>query len=225
MAQLTPEQRSERSRKAAITRRNNKIAAENRANEQQTDSSRNRNWLPWVLLAAFVIGMLLWHPWTMSAPAAPAIPVPTEVPTEAPTAAPVVQPTEAPLVEAVFSCPNTTEEAKNLFGIDVQRIATEACAWVWRGKPLHTLAVCPVGYICTFDALNDITVVHYGIGQSTDIYAGTWRLVSAYPPGDKVYDICALYQAEKQFGQQEVPPFEVRYQGVPGLEPQTCPAQ
>lgn len=61
--------RSAASKKAAETRRKNKIAAENRVEQEKTNSSRNWNWLPWALLGLFIFGMLLWHPWTV--PTAP----------------------------------------------------------------------------------------------------------------------------------------------------------
>jgi hypothetical protein len=151
---------------------------------------------------------------------------PVVVETEAP---PVVVETEAPIVNEpvvaapVQVCPDTTEQAKQLFGVDVQRIGTEACGWVWRGKPESHSAVCPQGYICTWDVVDDVTVVHLGINQTANIFAGTWRLINAYPVGDTVYDTCALYAKEKDFGLKEVPSFEVRFQSVPGVGPTSCP--
>ena len=152
---------------------------------------------------------------------------PVVVETEAP---PVVVETEAPIVNdepvvaaPVQVCPDTTEQAKQLFGVDVQRIGTEACGWVWRGKPASHSAICPSDYVCTWDVVHDITVVHLGINQTAEIYAGTFRLVEAYTPEDDVYDVCALYAKEKDFGLKEVPSFEVRFQPVPGVGPQTCP--
>lgn len=97
MAQTT-EQRKESARKGWETRRANKLAADERQQEEETettDSTWNwKKWLPWLLLALFVIGMLTWHPWTTT-PTAPAI---TEAPVVQPTEAPVI-PTEAPVVE------------------------------------------------------------------------------------------------------------------------------
>lgn len=238
--------RSAAAKKAAETRRLNKIAAERR---QETSSTWNWNWLGWILLAAVIIALLVWHPWTPGAAqtAAPTEAALAEVPTEAPIVAevPTAAPTEAPAVvqqqpaaptEAApvdtktvlvtttnQTCPNTTEEAKAIFGVDVQRIDTEPCAWVWRGKPLHTTATCPSGYVCTWDVVGDITVVHLGINQQADIYAGTWRLISAYPADDAVNNVCELYLKEKDFASREVPSFEVRFQPVPDLGPQTCP--
>ncbi len=120
------------------------------------------------------------------------------------------------------SCP-TTEEAKQLFGVDVQKIETEPCGWVWRGSPESHSAVCPKEYVCTWDVKNDVTVVHHGINQRANIFAGTWRLPSAYSKEDSIHDICELYRKEKDFGANEIPTFEVRFQPVPGVGPQTCP--
>jgi len=120
------------------------------------------------------------------------------------------------------SCPST-EQAKELFGVDVQKIDTEPCGWVWRGKPESHSAVCPEDYVCSWDVKDDVTVVHHGIGQSAEIFAGTFRRVDAYPAEDKVNNICELYQAEKAFGQAEIPSFEVRFQPVPKVGPQSCP--
>lgn len=69
MTQLTPEQRSERSRKAAATRKANRIAAgkpKKQESKQKTSFIKNwRKWLPWILLALGLLALLLfWHPWT-----------------------------------------------------------------------------------------------------------------------------------------------------------------
>jgi len=199
-----------------------------------------KKWLPWILVA--IMGMALlavftgWKPIGTAAPTA----VPTQAPVVETTEEPVVETTEEPVVETTeepvvetteepvvetIQCPNTTEEAKQLFGVDIQRIGTESCGWVWRGKPSSHIATCPSGYVCTWDIVNDITVVHLGINQTANIYAGTWRLINAYPVGDAVYDTCALYAKEKDFGQREIPSFEVRFQSVPGVGPQSCPEQ
>jgi hypothetical protein len=131
-----------------------------------------------------------------------------------------IAPTEAPTTV----CP-TTEMAKTLFGVDVQKIKTEPCGWVWRGKPASHNAICPSDYVCTWDVAGDITVVHLGINQTAEIYAGTFRLISAYPSNDAVYDVCTLYLKEKDFAASEVPSFEVRFQAVPNVGPTSCPEQ
>lgn len=104
MAPLTKEQRSEAARKAAATRRaNREAAAARQQQENKTNSTRNWSWLPWVILAVFVFGMLVWHPWTASN--TPVVPAATETPdvTEAPAATEAPDATEAP-APAAISC-------------------------------------------------------------------------------------------------------------------------
>lgn len=130
-------------------------------------------------------------------------------------------------VTSTAGCP-TTGEVKTLTGVDVQRLATEPCAFVWRGTPGETTtAICPSGYVCTFDVSNDIVVVHLGVNQKAEIRAGTWRFIAGYPPNDAVHDVCALYQNEQNFGITEVPSFQVRFQPVTDgtrgpVGPQSC---
>ncbi|KKS98729.1 MAG: hypothetical protein UV73_C0001G0250 [Candidatus Gottesmanbacteria bacterium GW2011_GWA2_43_14] len=125
-------------------------------------------------------------------------------------------------------CP-TTEEAKNLTGVDVQRLGTESCAFVWRGVSGATVqATCPSDWVCTWDVVQDITVVHVGVDQTAQINAGTWRVPGGYPSDDAVHNVCELYQKEKAFGASEVPSFEVRFQAATdgaGVEvgPRACP--
>lgn len=147
------------------------------------------------------------------------LPVPTQVPT-------LVPPT--PIPPAASGCP-TTADAKVVTGVDLQRIGTETCAFVWRGAPGETTtAICPSGYVCTFDVVNDIVVVHLGVNQTAQIRAGTWRFIDTYASNDAVHDVCALYQKEKNFGLTEVPLFQVRFQAVSDgtlgpVGPQSCP--
>lgn len=102
----------------------------------------------------------------------------------------------------------TTGEAKSLTGVDVQRIGTEPCAWVWRAVGVGaTTAQCPTGALCTFDTGNGI-VVDMGAGSRT-IVAGTWRKVDSYPETDAVHRPCELLAKEQQFGRQEDPSFTV----------------
>lgn len=153
-------------------------------------------------------------------------PAPTDTPNP-PASTPTIPPATAPIGPSGI-CP-TTQEAKNLTGVDVQRLATEPCAWVWRGvSPATTTAICPRGWICTFDVVGDIVVVHVGVDQSAKIRAATWRLPSAYPATDAVHDPCALFAKEKAFGASEIPSFDVRFQaatdgsGTP-VGPRSCP--
>jgi len=138
--------------KGAETRRANRIAAENRAKEQKTNSSRNLGWLPWVLLGLFILGMLLWHPWTVpTAPTATETPVvsSTEVPivvaTEAPKATEVVTTevpvvaTEAPVVETPIVACETIEVSKD-----------NGVTWENAGLSLETESVYDIGKRVTF---------------------------------------------------------------------------
>ncbi len=209
-SEMQKQTRSERSKKGWETRRANAQArAARTAESTNSNSSRKKNdWLWCLLLMLAIVGFFIWKPWAF------------EIPTVSAKTPTMIVPTELPVVGA--TCP-TTGEAQSLFGVSVQKIGTESCGWVWRGKPLHAQAVCPAGFICTFDVVDDITVVHLGINQKANIFAGTWRLINAYPVGDSVYDTCALYAKEKEFGQKEIPSFEVRFQPVPKIGPQTCP--
>jgi hypothetical protein len=175
-----------------------------------------------ILVGVFFLGRTT-APNTPSAPAAaveqsaPAAPAATAAPTPAPT---------DPAAPTAAECP-TTGEVKNLTGVDVQRLGTEPCAWVWRGAgAASTTGVCPEGWICTFDVVDDIVVVHHGIGQQAVIRAGTWRFIAAYTPDD--VDVCRIFKKERDFGQAEVPSFKVRYvpveDGTLGpIGPQSCP--
>lgn len=106
-------------------------------------------------------------------------------------------------------CP-TTAEAKTATQVDVQRIGTEHCAWVWRAVPrASTNALCPQGWLCTFHlATGDRIEVIEG-ARSREIVAGTFRMVAAYPATDAVHRSCELLGKEQQFGKQEVPSFPV----------------
>jgi len=135
-----------------------------------------------------------------------------------------VQLSDAP---AQLLCP-TTADAKVATGVDVQRLATEACAFVWRAvDQATTIAICPSGWVCTWDVPGDVVVVHLGVNQTTIIRAGTWRFIDGYPSNDAVHDVCALYEKEKNFGLIEVPSFQVRFQSVSDgtygpVGPQSC---
>jgi hypothetical protein len=162
-------------------------------------------------------------PTTTAKPTITATTTPTNTPT--PTA-----PASQPAAHAQLHCP-TTGEVKTLTGVDVQRIGNEPCAFVWRGSGspgVTTNAICPSGYVCTFDVGNDIVVVHLGVNQKARIRAGTWRMIAAYPSTDAVHNVCNLYYKEKAFGLSEVPSFEVRFQAVYDgsgtlVGPATCP--
>lgn len=107
-------------------------------------------------------------------------------------------------------CDFTTASAKEATGVDVQRIGTEACGFVWRGVNLASeTANCPANMVCTFHLTDDRKVVVQGDGSSYEIVAGTFRVASAYPLEDAVRDVCRLLAKEQAFGASEVPSFEV----------------
>lgn len=102
----------------------------------------------------------------------------------------------------------TTGEAQDVIGVNVQRLGTEACAWVWRAVSLaSTTAECPKDFVCTFDT-GDGVKVYVGPFMGS-IVAGTWRQVEAYPAGDAVFEPCTLLAKEQAFGFAEVPSFLV----------------
>lgn len=134
---------------------------------------------------------------------------PSATATVSPTTAPA--PPSTPVVDVPQPAANcwTTAEAKTLTGVDVQRIGTELCAWVWRAVGVGaTTAQCPEGALCTFDTGNGI-VVDMGAG-SRSIVAATWRKVDSYPETDAVHRPCELLAKEQQFGRQEDPSFTVQ---------------
>jgi len=207
-----------------------------------------------ILIIALVLGAIYWQrvlfrqelnkinnqsivpaETTMSASARLITPTPIATPTPIPDAQPTapaahaLQQTVAEQLKPVLdsTCPDTAL-VKTLTGVDVQRVATEPCAFVWRGASNSTVnATCPSGFVCTWDVVNDVVVVHLGVNQSATIRAGTWRYINAYPPSDAVHDVCVLYAKEKAFGLSENPPFEVRFQSVTDgtlgpVGPQSC---
>lgn len=112
--------------------------------------------------------------------------------------------------QLVSVCDFTTASAKEATGVDVQRIGTEACGWVWRAVDKASVnAVCPENMVCTFHLSNDKKVVVKGNGKSYSIVAGTFRIASAYPLDDAVRDVCRLLAKEQAFGAAEVPSFTV----------------
>lgn len=103
----------------------------------------------------------------------------------------------------------TTAEAKGLIGVDVQRIGTEACAWVYRSVGVGSVSMkCPIGAICTVDTGNGI-FVDMGPHQRTAV-AFTIRKIDSYPAGDGVHNGCDKVVQEQQFGVQENPSFRVQ---------------
>lgn len=109
----------------------------------------------------------------------------------------------------------TTESVKTATGVDVQRLATEQSAWVWRAVPKAvTRATCPSGFVCTLHTVNgqnETIIVVVGDNTVYDIVAGTFRNVAGYPTSDDVWESppCRLLVKEQQFGASEVPSFSV----------------
>ena len=107
----------------------------------------------------------------------------------------------------------TTAEAKQALGLDVQRLRTEASAFVWRSVPNAVSATCPNGWVCTLHLASGEIKVFAGDGTKYQIVAGTFRnvLSKAYPSGDAVYGVppCELLSKEQSFGASEVPSFSV----------------
>ena len=132
-------------------------------------------------------------------------------------------PTAAPVIVTAPTCP-TTGEVKASTDVDVQRLGSEPCAFVWRATTLATTtAICPLGWVCTFDVVNDIVVVHAGVGQTAQIHAGTWRWMGSYPGENS----CSLFEKEAAFAASETPSFQVRFQAVTDgsgspVGPQSC---
>lgn len=103
-------------------------------------------------------------------------------------------------------------EAKKLTGVDLQKIGTEECGFVWRGVPeASESAVCPFGWICTMHLFSGRIEVFVGDGQVREIVAGTFRKGKA--------DACEILKKEQVFGATQEPSFLV----FPGNI--TCPAE
>lgn len=129
------------------------------------------------------------------------------VPAQFPTPDPALG-ASAPPIGTVESC-ITTAQAKTLIGLDVQRLATEPCAWVWRAAPNASgVSLCPNGFVCTLH-VKDIGIQVFVGKTEAKVVAGTWRYAAAYPLDDTVRDTCALLAKEQTFGKSEDPSFDV----------------
>lgn len=104
----------------------------------------------------------------------------------------------------------TTAWAKQELEINVQRLAQEPAAWVWRAVPeASDTSVCPVDWICTLHTAAGPIQVFVGDGIQREIVAGTFRYVPGYPGTDAVRRSCDLLAKEVAFGGGEVPSFSV----------------
>ncbi|MCX7996638.1 MAG: hypothetical protein N2691_02650 [Patescibacteria group bacterium] len=127
-------------------------------------------------------------------------PRPTITPSDTPT------PTATPTPTTMTTAPRamTTEEAKSLIGVDVQRLATEPNAWVFRDPEGAVRRVrCPREFVCTLDT-GEAGIFVY-IGDSTlnvPARAGTFRFRLDV-------DSCTLLRKEQENGRRERPAFEV----------------
>jgi len=144
--------RSEAGKKAAATRRANREAAAARQQQENKTNSTNWNWswLPWALLGLFVIGMLLWHPWTV-----PTAPTATETPVVSSTEAPIIPtaaPTEPVATEAPVIATETPTEVPIVNQTDVMvpcesiQVSTDnGLTWIDSGLSLETEATFDIG--------------------------------------------------------------------------------
>ncbi len=113
------------------------------------------------------------------------------------------------------TCP-TTAQAKIDTGMDVQRLKTEPCAFVWRSFPKSAPGKVAAGYIGTvhFAANAGDTEGMIQVFKSPKtferIYAGTFRYkAGGYPANDAVNNPCELLKKEQDFGADEDPSFPV----------------
>lgn len=119
-----------------------------------------------------------------------------------PEPTPAASATTRPSPEQV-DCP-TEKEFEDLVGVRADVVGTEYCAFHWRGDPA-TLRVenpCPPGWICTL-GVSSKNFVYEGSNDLSplEIFAGTWRLVSAYAEGDAVHDPCTFLRKVQHEGE------------------------
>jgi hypothetical protein len=141
-------------------------------------------------------------------PVAPTAVPPTEVPIS--KGGVPVQPTAVPVTPAPV-CPIDTQEAQKVLGVNVQKIGTEFCAWVFRcvGPDCPRCVTIPQGWTGTVTTAGRKIMVFDGNGQRVCAIAGTFRFKAGYPADDAVHDINALLAKEQEFGRGENPSFEV----------------
>lgn len=151
-----------------------------------------------LILAACQAGNPLADDATETAAPAAATAQPTDIPTQNPTR------TDAPTTDV--QCRNTDwfdtkVNPSNSTDIDVELVGTESCTATWRAANTNTAtAVCPEGWVCTFDVVNDIVLIYEGTGQEVQIHAATWRPKA---------DFCHVLQGEQDFAASQTPTFQV----------------
>jgi hypothetical protein len=156
----------------------------------------------------------------------PSTPTDTPVPTSTPTTSqPAAQPTSqsvvaqpttsasqpaAPEGQQVVSCP-TEAEFTQLTGVVADVVPSEPCAFHWRGDP-QTITPensCPEGWSCQLGVVGKGNILYYGGSPSVTIYAGTWRLIAAYPSNDAVQQPCQLLAKSQEEGRQARPTWSI----------------
>ena len=148
----------------------------------------------------------------------PITPTPTATVAVTATAEVVVTPeptaTVVPMVALTTGCPNDTEFYE-IVGVRADQVGGEPCLFHWRADPLTMFAKvpCPEGWVCTLGIVDHNgqrkTVVVEGDKNlpPLEIFAGSWRMRSAYPPGDPIHDKCAFLQKVQEFAARENPPW------------------
>ena len=135
---------------------------------------------------------------------------PTTMPTETPTPpAPASQPA-APAGQQAASCP-TEAEFTQLTGVVADVVPTESCAFHWRGDPqtITPKNSCPKGWSCQLGVAGKGNYLYYGGSPSVTIYAGTWRLISAYPSNDAVRQPCQFLAKSQEEGRRATPTWSI----------------
>ncbi|MBI5044825.1 MAG: hypothetical protein HZC02_02775 [Candidatus Levybacteria bacterium] len=122
--------------------------------------------------------------------------------------------------------------AQAAIGQNVVFLGTEPCTWTWRSAPNDVQLTCPADFVCTIDEGGDLPVtVQNGNGQTVMGDGGTFRYKPSFPAGDAVWDVCALYPKEVEFGKwadypnntrARDPQFDVYYRPVLTSDPATC---
>ncbi|MCX7589400.1 MAG: hypothetical protein N2Z85_00460 [Patescibacteria group bacterium] len=107
-------------------------------------------------------------------------------------------------------CP-TEAEFEKLTGIRADKIGSEPCAFHWRGDPntITPSKACPDGWSCQLGVNGRGNYLYYGGNPQHSIYAGTWRLVDAYPLSDSVRDPCKFLAKSQEEGKNSTPTWSI----------------
>lgn len=137
-------------------------------------------------------------------PTAPAVETPAAA--DVPSGGPSVQNPETKV------CGMTTAQAKSALGVDVQRLGTESCSWVFRvpGGETTFTAKLPVDWVATITETDGDVKVYTGDENfSITGWAATFRYAPGFPGSDAVNVPCDILAKEQAFGASEKPSFEV----------------